>query len=109
MALLIYTNSYDDGKDIFSRFPFSGQMKTAIDKIKDKNDAELAQHVIDYFNEIIASAPCVNAGFAMLQTGVAAVQMLSEDDIDDGADSIVALDKYLKERGYDVCTYDKKA
>jgi len=99
---LIYTNRYDDGEGIFEQFPFVGEMKKAIDQIREKNAPELRQHAIDYFDEIIEAAPLTNA------TGTAMQHMLSEDDIDDGADSIVAFLKYFEKLGYDTSTWTKK-
>ena len=103
---LIYTNKYDDGEGIFEQFPFVGEMKKAIEQIREKNDPELRQHAIDYFDGIIEAAPL--APFALLATGTAMQHMLSEDDIDDGADSIVAFLKYFENLGYNTTTWEKE-
>ena len=105
---LIYTNRYNDGEGIFEQFPFVGEMKKAIQQIRETNDPELRQHAIDYFDEIIEAAPLVNASFALLKTGTAMQHILPEDDIDDGADSIVAFLKYFEELGYNTSTWAKK-
>lgn len=97
---LIYTNRYDDGEDIYEQYPFMGEMRKAIEQIREKNDPELRQHAIDYFDEIIEAAP-------LLETGTAMQHMLSEDDIDDGADSIVAFLKNFEKLGYDTSTWKK--
>jgi len=98
---LIYTTRYNDGEDIFEQFPFVGEMEKAIRQIRETNDPELRQHAIDYFDGIIEAAP-------LIETGTAMQHMLPENDIDDGADSIVAFLKYFEELGYGTSTWTKK-
>lgn len=99
MSFLVYTTKYSDGEDIFYRFPFSGQMKTAVREIMEKGDAELTRLAIEYFDGIIQSAPYI--------AGAASLQALSDNDIDDGADTIVAFCKFFEARGYNTSTWVK--